>query len=120
MFASLEPEPSSACKYHLFRAQAELSSEIKNYFEPKPSQARILTLSTSQAKPAQLELFGSSQLKLKPAQYTLSCHFTLKYTNHKINYLAVENRILNNKQPISLYVSYVFKKKLLQDHFSSL
>ena len=71
MFTSPEPEPSSARKSQFFRARAELSSEIQNYFEPEPSQARIFTLSPSRAEPAQLELFGSSQLELEPARYTL-------------------------------------------------
>ena len=64
MFTSPEPEPSSACKYQLCQAQAELSLEIQNYFKPEPSQAQILTLSPSRAEAAQLKLFGSSQHKL--------------------------------------------------------
>ena len=64
MLTSPEPEPSSARKSQFFRARAELSSEIQNYFEPEPSQARILTLSPSRAEPAQLELFGSSSSQL--------------------------------------------------------
>jgi len=77
MFTSPEPEPSSARKSQFFRARAELSSEIQNYFEPEPSQARIFTLSPSRAEPAQLELFGSSQLELEPARYTLSLYYML-------------------------------------------
>ena len=60
MFPSPEPEPSSARKSPFFQARAELSLEIQNYFEPKPSHDRILILSQSRAEPAQLELFGSS------------------------------------------------------------
>ena len=71
MFTSPEPEPSSVRKSQFFWARAELSSEIQNYFEPEPSEARIFTLSPSWAEPAQLELFGSSQLELEPARYTL-------------------------------------------------
>ena len=63
-----EPKPSSACKSHILYARAKVSSEIQNYFEPEPSQARILTLSPSRAEPAQLKLYGSSQLELKPDQ----------------------------------------------------
>ena len=68
---SLPPSPSRAQLVNL--NFSELSSEIQNYFEPEPSQARILTLSPSRAEPAQLELFGSSQLELEPARYTLPC-----------------------------------------------
>ena len=64
MFTYPEPEPSSAHKYHLFRARAKLSSEIQNYFEPEPSQAQIFTLSLSRAEPAQIELLGSSSSQL--------------------------------------------------------
>ena len=71
MFTSPKPEPSSAPKFHFFEARAKLSLEIQNYFEPEPSQARVLTLSPSPAQPAQLKLFCSSQLKLEPALYTL-------------------------------------------------
>ena len=71
MFTSPKPEPSSAPKSHFFGAGAKLSLEIQNYFEPEPSQARVLTLSLSPAQPAQLKFFCSSQLKLEPALYTL-------------------------------------------------
>ena len=54
-------------------AQAKLSLEIKNFFEPKSSQARILTLFLSRAEPAQLKFFGSSQLAKLCLRPTLVC-----------------------------------------------
>ena len=59
---SSKEESSPAYKFHFFRSQAKLSSDIPNIFEPKPRQTRILRFSLSQAEPDKLIFLGSSQL----------------------------------------------------------
>ena len=49
-----EPESSPACNSHFFRAQAKLSSDVQNLFEPEPCKACILSLLLSLAEPDQL------------------------------------------------------------------
>ena len=73
--------PSAAVSPTLFRARVELNLDIPNPFEPKPSQAVILSLSPNIAKPAKLELLGLSQLEFKKDQYTLR-HLTLPRSDY--------------------------------------
>ena len=70
IFPPPSPNQAQLLNLTLFRARAELNSEIPNYFEPEQSQARVLTLSLSRSSPA--KTYGSSKLKVLRASFTLS------------------------------------------------